>query len=397
MAEVSSRLARDLDLCATTKDDRRGSATLARKIALSLASVYMTLLLLEIGVRLFYPQDLGFWDSEPFRRLAATSPHFVENIPGAHARFLGVPVDINSFGLRDHEFAIPKPANTVRILTVGDSVTFGYGVRLEDTYPKVLEQLLNQTADNGAHYEVLNGAALGGSLSDYLHFLHLRAEQIQPDIVLVGFCLNDVALYSESGAVSTASPRSHQMAVDWIRQFNRFWLRHSQLYLLGYARLKVFLYGSGALDANKIPDTRFLALEAPSEYQRQAWTSTFRMLTQIARFCLEHGYRLAVVVFPMQMQLSAAEEDFYRYKYHLRLGTNILSGDPQLRLQQYAAASALTLVDLRPGYVRYDSKSLYLHNEKIPSDPTHPSVLGNQVAAAEILRALQQAGMLLIR
>ena len=393
MAEVPSRLPNQLYPYAATTDGHGWPATLAGKIALSLASVCMTLVLLELGVRLFYPQDPGFWDSEPFRRVAGTSPHFVENIPGAHARFLGVQVDINSFGLRDYEFAIPKPPGTVRILAVGDSVTFGYGVSMEDTYAKVLERLLNQTTHDGARYQVLNGAALGGSLSDYLHFLQLRAETIQPDIVLIGFCLNDMALYSESGSVSAAPPRWRDKTVAWIRQFNRFWLRHSQVYLLSYARLKAFLYGAGALDMND----RFLALEAPSEYQRRAWTSTFEMLTRIARFCMEHGYRLVVVVFPMQMQLSAAEEDFYRYKYHMRLGNETLSGSPQQRLQQYAAANALPLVDLRPAYLRYDSKSLYIHNQRVPSDPTHPSVLGNEVAAAEILRALQQAGMVLSR
>jgi hypothetical protein len=389
MAEVPTRP----PSCSATTDRYHRTAPVVRKFALSLAAVIMTLVLLETGVRLFYPQDPGFWDSEPFRRVASTAPHFVENIPGAHTRFLGVQVDINSFGLRDHEFAIPKPGNTVRILAVGDSVTFGYGVRLEDTYPKVLEQLLNQTTHNGAHYEVLNGATLGGSLSDYLHFLQLRAEKIQPDMVVIGFCLNDVALYSESGAVSTSSPRWRDKTAHWMRQFNRFWLLHSQLYLLVYARLKVFLYGSGVLDLND----GFLALEAPSEYQQRAWTSTFGMLTQIARFCREHGYPLVVVVFPMQMQLSAAEEDFYRYKYHIRLGNETLSGVPQMRLKGYAAANALTLVDLRPAYLGYDSKSLYIHNQRVPSDPTHPSALGNRVAAGEILRALTQAGIPQIR
>jgi hypothetical protein len=47
-------------------------------------------------------------------------------------------------------------------------------------------------------------------------------------------------------------------------------------------------------------------------------------------------------------------------------------------------------VDLLPVYRAYDSKDLYLRNKMIPSEPTHPSVKGNQVAADEIFRILKQ-------
>ena len=98
-----------------------------------------------------------------------------------------------------------------------------------------------------------------------------------------------------------------------------------------------------------------------------------------------------MVVFPMQMQMSPAELDFYRETYHLQLGDGALFGDPQRRLREFAAAKDVVLVDLLPVYRASNSKDLYLRNKMIPSDPTHPSIEGNQIAANEIFRVLKAA------
>lgn len=362
-----------------------------KKLGISFCSVLATLVLLEIGIRIFQPQDLHFWDSHEFRRVQSTAPHFVENIPNRHANFLGVPVAINSDGLRGAEIGTPKPPNTVRILAVGDSVTFGYGIRLEDTYVKVLERRLNERSSVGTRFEVLNGGALGGSLSDYLHFLEQKATALNPDVVLVGLILNDILVYSKLGSISEAGAEWHSGRLSWQRKLSEFLLQRSDLYLFCYARLKSFFYGSQILDINKVRGLNFVTLTPPSEYQRHAWESSFDMLSQITAFCREHGYRIVVVIFPMQMQLSPAELRFYRDQYHLRLGDEALSGEPQQRLRKFFAAEGVPVVDLLPIYRTHPSEELYLRNSMIPSDPTHPSVKGNQVAAGEIFRVLNDS------
>ena len=365
---------------------------LLKQVGISVVSVGVTLLLLEIGIRIASPQDLGFFDSQSFRRIQSTAPHFVENIPHGRARFIGVPVAINSLGLRGDEISVHKPPNTIRIVTVGDSITFGYGIPVEDTYAKVLERRLNEGVAGGTRYEVLNGGTLGGSLGYYLHFLNQKAEQLQPDIVLIGLSLNDILVYSEGGSISEVGAEWDGGKIPLTRRFSHFVLRHSQLYMFCYARLKSFLYGSGALDINKLRGSDFLALAPPSEYQKRAWGSSLEMLSQIAAFCREHGYRLVVVSFPMQMQMSATKLQFYRDKYHVRLSDQTLFGEPQQRLREYAHAAGITLVDLLPIYQLYNPDDLYLHNNMIPSDPTHPSIKGNQIAGDEIFRVLQGLG-----
>jgi lysophospholipase L1-like esterase len=352
-------------------------------------SVCATLTLLEIGIRIVKPQDLEFWDSHAFRRIQSTSPHFVENIPHGQAKFIGVPVAINSYGLRGGEISVPKPPGTVRILVVGDSVTFGYGIPVENTYVKVFEKLLNENATGKTQYEVLNGGTLGGSLSDYDHFLTQKAGALQPDMILVGLSLNDILVYSESGAISEAGAEWHEQRFPLTRRLSRFLLRHSQLYMFCYARLKSTMYSFGIIDVNKARGLNFVTLTPPSAYQKEAWESSFRMLTKIAAFCRNRGYQIGVIIFPLQMQLSSGELRFYRDKYHLQLSPEALTGEPQRRLREFAASTGLTMVDLLPVYRASNPEELYLRNAVIRADPNHPSVKGNRIAADEIFRVLQ--------
>jgi lysophospholipase L1-like esterase len=352
-------------------------------------SVCATLTLLEIGIRIVKPQDPEFWDSGSFRRIQSTVPHYIENIPHGHSNFIGVPVAINSNGLRGEEISIPKPPNRARILVVGDSVTFGYGIPLESTYAKVLERLLNENAAGKTKYEVLNGGTLGGSLSDYDHFLVDKAETLQPDMILVGLNLNDILVYSESGAISEAGAEWHGHSVRWTRRLSRFLLRHSQLYMFCYAKLKSAMYSTGIIDINKARGLNFVTLMPPSTYQKEAWESSLRMLTKIIAFCRERGYKIGVAVFPMQMQLSPRELQFYRDKYHLHLGAAALSGEPQQRLRKFATDMDIAMVDLLPVYRASNPEELYLRNALIRADPNHPSVKGNQIAADEIFLVLK--------
>lgn len=75
---------------------------------------------------------------------------------------------VNSNGFRDEEFPIQKDRDTFRIICLGDSSTFGVKVKLEDTYTKRLERMLN---DNGEmkHFEALNAGCAG-----YTSFMGLK-------------------------------------------------------------------------------------------------------------------------------------------------------------------------------------------------------------------------------
>jgi hypothetical protein len=101
----------------------------------------------------------------------------------------------NSLGLRSNaEIGIEVPPNTRRILCLGDSYTFGFGVEGSETYPHHLETCMNQWSDRQHRYEVIN-AGFASGLSTDSQYLYLReiGVKLSPDVVIVRFCvINDL-------------------------------------------------------------------------------------------------------------------------------------------------------------------------------------------------------------
>jgi len=97
-------------------------------------------------------------------------------------------VKTNSFGFRGEEFAFRKPNGTVRIAAIGDSVTDGFFVENEGTYPTILQKKLNKQH----RVEVLNAAFGGGSIDKQLLILKEIVLPLKPDMVLLTFVTNDI-------------------------------------------------------------------------------------------------------------------------------------------------------------------------------------------------------------
>ncbi|MDA0321192.1 MAG: SGNH/GDSL hydrolase family protein [Verrucomicrobia bacterium] len=107
--------------------------------------------------------------------------------PSAESR--DKPYKINRFGMRDQEYALQKPANTIRIAVIGDSVAFGHQIPVEDTFEHLLEDKLNATSD--VHFEVLNFSVVGYNSRQEEIVLKDKVLPFEPDYLLIGVCLND--------------------------------------------------------------------------------------------------------------------------------------------------------------------------------------------------------------
>ena len=153
-----------------------------KKILLILVIIIATALFLEGATRVFLgdklpnelvvPTEIGQFDE----RLGWSK------IPNSRAtsKRTGYEIEylINSKGLRDSETTYEKPEGTFRIVLVGDSHTFGYGVPIEKHYSTLLEGYFKDV-------EVINMGVDGYGVDQELIYLQFEGFKYEPDLVLV--------------------------------------------------------------------------------------------------------------------------------------------------------------------------------------------------------------------
>ena len=105
---------------------------------------------------------------------------------------------INNLGFRDRDFRVEK-SRRFRVMAIGDSFTYGWGLPAEESWPKILEQRL---LSRGYDVEVANLGQPGASPSDYAKVALQAIPLLKPDLVIVGVLQGDdlaQALYQTVG------------------------------------------------------------------------------------------------------------------------------------------------------------------------------------------------------
>ena len=93
----------------------------------------------------------------------------------------------HALGFRDREFSQSKTVRT-RIVALGDSFTYGWGVEAEESWPKALEQRLRSS---GLDVEVANLGKPGASPRNYADIAEKSISLLHPDVVIVGVLQGD--------------------------------------------------------------------------------------------------------------------------------------------------------------------------------------------------------------
>ncbi len=165
------------------------------EVILLLASVLAVLLVVEIGLRAAGYNPFG--DLAEGRQLilraSSVKQRIYEATPHAEGHAWGTDVRINSYGFRDKDYDLRKPAGTQRVIVIGDSVAFGNFLRPEETFVRQFDRLANAADRN---VEVLNLALGGYDTLQEVATLEAIGVQFKPDVVVVGFVVNDVEVAS---------------------------------------------------------------------------------------------------------------------------------------------------------------------------------------------------------
>jgi len=167
-----------------------------------LVSLLFVFLVLEGGLRLFgfsprrtmnqFDTMLG-WTKSPATSLRRHTGEF------------DVTLKTNSRGLREDESVrYEKPADTTRILLVGDSFTLGYTVERPDTLSQLLAERMRS---EGRNVEVINGGTEGYSTDQEIVWLMTEGVKYKPDVVILQMFENDVFWNSQEQYLRYPKPK----------------------------------------------------------------------------------------------------------------------------------------------------------------------------------------------
>ncbi len=127
---------------------------------------------------------------------------------------------ISSLSTRGPEPPRSKPDKTVRVLCLGDSGTFGWGVNDDETYPAFLEKRLNAWADQHAavRFEVINAGVNGYSTFQAVETYRELDPVLDPDIITMSTGRNDIVCLQLSDMERPVLKTWHIHTIEMIRR-----------------------------------------------------------------------------------------------------------------------------------------------------------------------------------
>jgi len=345
---------------------------------------------------------------EAFLRLSAPeygSLNFSLAVTGGHK------ITYNSHGLRDPERPLKKPPHTQRVIVMGDSISWGYGVGDDQTYLRVVERLWNQSRPQ--KIEMWNLAGMGCFAGLYLRDFP-RLLSYQPDAAIIQINLNDVGdTYQIIGlpGVGDAQARPDQASANeaaptpkpilppgiqaaqkassqpsWLEILVRpklwgvylhLWILRTHLgtFLTSQMTQMAYCLGFRQKDPTGRNIHEFMAfLDTPAA--RTGWRLFLRELTTLTLELRQAKVKVLWVVFPYSYQLGPNrwQVDVSRWPT-----------DPQKRLAEEAQKLGVKLVDLLPAFKSASQKGQSLY---VLLDANHPNEQGHAVAGLALYQWL---------
>ena len=233
-----------------------------------LFSIVLTLVFAEVTARVLWPTTWGvpgFVVPDPQRFYV-----LAKNYKGW---WQDQPVQTNNFRMRDNrDYKVEKEANTFRILLLGDSVTFGDGNRLEETWAYQLENMLKSWQPN-VDWQVWNGGVPGYDAVTELRTLKAIGPLYNPDLVIIGTYENDI--------MSRKFDYRENAKATWLYELRSFLVKNSYL----YHQVKRILN----VDMSKAGNSKFVFSPFGSREREQALLGPGdTMPVDVSKFELKH-------------------------------------------------------------------------------------------------------------
>lgn len=162
---------------------------------------------------------------------------------------------INPDGLNEHlNYSVNKPKDIYRIITLGDSFTFGIYMDTTDNWTELLENLLNKELDCGNYdkFEIINLGVRGYDIEYAVERFKIRGRKYNPDMLL-WFLKNDDFSVIQDRIKPIIDKHTREMGLDrkspeyflkegtpypsWQKAFNEFNKIYEEQYILQYQKM----------------------------------------------------------------------------------------------------------------------------------------------------------------
>jgi hypothetical protein len=335
-----------------------------------------------VNLQIFEANDSYVWGHLP----GAIDHHGYEN-PTPEIR-------INNLGFRDDELSQTKPENTKLILALGDSFTFGMGIRQENIFTEKLEKILTEN-DTENTYEVVNMGAIGYTLDQELLILKEKGLELNPDAVIVNFFTgNDVTEFGrhewvldDNEEISKVLDTKHYVDEEHRLRYKGENEPVSYFANFVYTRWRILSKKLG-LSKEKGPTLTWPAYLDPDDEHGdpnlpEYWYQVEFTLTQMKRMLDEKGIKLIVVAIPMDVQTDKKFWNKYPEMYFDNEAYEL--SRPQANMKQLTDMMKIEYIDLLPFFREADPNLWYYYEKEDP----HWTNEGHLLAAETIANNLQ--------
>jgi lysophospholipase L1-like esterase len=270
---------------------------------------------------------------------------------------------INSMGYRGHEITLQPEPGVIRVLAIGGSTTFGYGVKdPSQSWPAQLENILNQEAKK---VEVVNGGLNYATSAELLTHYLFRDRYLGARIVIIHTGGNDIGPL----ALGNYTPEYTHWRSGWSSSLLQ--LRWGEKLLLKSNISKVF-YAWWLKDRGSMKT--YLSTQPVETYTPEVVRLNVEMnepigfqrnLDLLVRNIIEDGVQL--VVFPFAMASKAVYENaeanarFRPYHDAMELG---LAKNHQV-MQEIANTYSIPLIEIPEGVIPLESFVDHCHLNEI--------------------------------
>jgi len=352
----------------------RGARGRAANLLLATASLIALGVLLfaaEMAVRWANPRYLERISLDDLAYLHTYSPVYGWTPrPSFRYTLAGSETTINRLGYRGREVAAARTPGRTRVVMLGDSITFGYGVRDGETFSAVLEAL-------DPRREVVNLGVQGYGTDQELLKLEREGLAYAPDVVVLNVCLaNDLLDNAAAKSIyDGVYPKPYFRLED-----GRLVMEAGHVALSPPRRLALLLSQrsalfNGLLDLTRVDRARYqreLAGRQEAEPGEPAFAVTFALVRRMDEEVRARGARFVALLYP-------SLRDFIR---------------PSRRARRFLEAPELRgvdVVDMRPRLeargLTADTFSRYSLDGNL-----HLTAEGHRLAAAVILDVLAERG-----